>query len=332
MSFIFNSWYPLCFFEELEKQNPLPKKILGKNLLIFRNNKGEIGVLEDRCCHRNVQLSLGSPHGEGIRCAYHGWTYNIHGKCVDIPSLPKDKDIPTACKVISYPLRLDYNIVWVWLGDPAKKDEFALPPMPEMHHMPRVFNYHYFKGDLMQVAESLIDAYHINHVHKNSIQGIMGHLHEGQVDFNLNLSENALTGTYLRMNEGSIFEKFYFGFQPYITTHFGFWFPHTSKLDIAFPKRRMVIYEFFYPVDEAQICLIQITLWENIFAIFPAFARNFMARKSEKIVEEDLVFLENSYALKQENQYKDLLVSPSDEVSLAFIKLWKNNISTHEGC
>ena len=143
MKFIENRWYPACLLEELTQQNPLPKTILGRELVIFRNEKGQISVIENRCCHRNVHLSLGEVVGEILKCAYHGWEYNLEGECVHIPSLPQDKKIPNACKVNKFPIRLHYKMVWVWLGDFDLKDSVDLPPMPEMESMPRVYNYHY---------------------------------------------------------------------------------------------------------------------------------------------------------------------------------------------
>lgn len=325
-AYIENKWYLACLNEELDVRNPLPKKMLGRDLVIFRTASGRIGVTEDRCCHRNVNLSLGYVQGERIKCAYHGWEYGTQGKCEHIPSLPVDKEIPSVCAIRTYPVRTDYNAVWVFLGDETLAQTVSLPPMPEMDRLPRVYNYHYFDADLKLVAESLIDAYHINHVHRNSIGSFMGNLHAGQVDFNLQKGQDWLTGTYERMNEGSFGEKFYFGFQNTINTHFGFWFPHTSKLDIAFPKRRMIIYEHFYRVDENTLCMCQITLWENIFPLMPAFARRFMHKKSVRIVEEDLVFLQNSKSVKNRTGHKDLLVTPSDEVTFEFTRIWNKNI------
>lgn len=325
-AYIENKWYLACLNEELETRNPLPKKMLGRDLVIFRTASGHIGVTEDRCCHRNVNLSLGYVQGERIKCAYHGWEYNTQGRCEHIPSLPPEKEIPSVCAIRTYKVHTEYKAVWVFLGDEALADSVPLPPMPEMDRLPRVYNYHYINADLKLVAESLIDAYHINHVHRNSIGSFMGNLHAGQVDFNLQKGEDWLTGTYLRENEGSFFEKLYFGFQKTIDTRFGFWFPHTSKLDIRFPKRHMVIYEHFYRVDEHTLCMCQITLWDNIFPTLPAFARRFMHKKSVRIVEEDLVFLENSKSVKDRTGHTDLLVTPSDEITFEFTRIWNKHV------
>ncbi len=326
-----NQWYLAALLPELKKQNPLGKKILGKEVVIFQSESGKIHVLEDRCCHRNVNLSLGYVKGEQIKCAYHGWEFKGNGDCHCIPSLPKENPVPSSVKVHSYHAHLKHNCVWVWFGE-EKPDVSKIPPMNELDEYPFVYNYHDIEGDLQLIAESLIDAYHINHVHRNSIKGIMGNLHGEEIAFNLKVEEDHMTGEYYRHNEGSIFEKFYFGFEKKILTKFGFWFPNSSKLDIHFKKRRLVIYEHFYQVDENTVRMCQITAWKKIFNGFPLFffAKWFMLNKSIKIVQEDIAFLESNKKIKDEKPRHDLLITPSDEVSLEFIKLWKRNTQTHE--
>lgn len=328
MNMIRNRWYLACLLDELKHANPLQKKICGEDLVIFQTKEGKVGVLENRCCHRNVHLSLGYVQGESIKCGYHGWEYNCEGKCVLIPSLGSEERIPPAAKVKKYPTVLRYNSVWVWIGEAEKADLSLIPPMPEMDEYPMVYNYHVLNADLALVAESLFDAYHINHVHRNSIKGMMGSLKGGRIDFNMQVGEDAITGSYFRDNDRSFFEKFYFGFNRKVETHFGFWFPNISKLDIRFKKRHMVIYEHFYAIDDDKVMLCQITLWKNILDFFPPFARWFMLRKSIRIVREDIAFLENNKKIKRETGKKDLLIK-SDEVSFAFMQLWKRNTGTY---
>ncbi|MEZ4939110.1 MAG: aromatic ring-hydroxylating dioxygenase subunit alpha [Crocinitomicaceae bacterium] len=327
-----NQWYLAALLPELKKQNPLPKKIIGKELVIFKTESGAIHVLEDRCCHRNVNLSLGYVKGEHLKCAYHGWEFQGNGKCGCIPSLPREQEIPNTVKIATYPTVQKHNCIWVWMGEVEKMDQSKIPPMDELDEYPFVYNYHDIKGDLQLIAESLIDAYHINHVHRNSIKGMMGNLHGEEIAFNLNVDEASLTGEYYRHNEGSIFEKFYFGFEKKILTKFGFWFPHSSKLDIHFKKRRLVIYEHFYQIDENTVRMCQITAWKKIFNGFPLFffAKWFMLNKSIRIVQEDIAILESNKKIKDKRPSHDLLITPSDEVSLEFIKLWKKNTQPYE--
>lgn len=319
-----NRWYLACLLDELRQQNPLQKKICGEDIVLFKNESDNIGALENRCCHRNVNLSLGYVQGENIKCGYHGWEYNCNGKCVNIPSLPNDERIPSSARIKKYPVEIKYESVWIWIGEEENADASLIPPMPEMDTHSMVYNYHYLNADLSLVAESLFDAYHINFVHRNSIKGMMGALKDERIDFNLKVEESSMTGSYFRENDRSFFERAYFGYNKKVETHFGFWFPNTSKLDIRFKNRHMVIYEHFYQVDEDKISMCQITLWKNILDFFPPFAKWFMLRKSNKIVEEDIVFLENNKKVKAETGEHDLLIK-SDEVTFEFMKLWKRN-------
>lgn len=326
-----NQWYLISIVAELDKKNPLKKKINNKDLVVFKTESGKITVLEDRCCHRNVQLSLGEVKGENIVCAYHGWSYGCEGKCTCIPSLPNGQPIPKTAKVEKYPTKIKHKCVWVYLGDVSEIENAEIPNMSEMDELPMVYNYHFLDADLPLVAESLIDPYHINHVHKNSIKTLLGNLYDETVNFNLERGKKSLLGSYQRKFHSSIWEKFYFGFQQTVTTHFGFWFPHTTKLDIHFKKRRMIIYEHFFQVDEKTISMCQITLWDKIFNEFPLpfFAKWFMLKKSNKIVEEDLIFLENNKQVKLKTGKRDLLI-PSDEVTFEFTKIWNENTKRNE--
>ncbi|MGB5846880.1 MAG: Rieske 2Fe-2S domain-containing protein, partial [Ignavibacteriaceae bacterium] len=111
-----NKWYLICPSDEL-KNEIVKRRILSKDIILFRNSDSSITALEDRCCHRNVNLSLGYIKEDRIVCGYHGWQYDKTGKCVEIPSqLPGDKIPPTAM-VKKYPVK-DFNKwVWVFVGD-----------------------------------------------------------------------------------------------------------------------------------------------------------------------------------------------------------------------
>ena len=327
---IVNQWYIVCFIEELDSLQPISKKIVGHEVVAFKTKSGQIHVLEDRCCHRNVHLSLGYVHGENIKCGYHGWEFGGTGECKVIPSLPKGESIPKTACIKKYHVQLKYKAVWAWFGDEELKDKVSLPPMHEMEKWPIVFNYHAIKANIKLVAESLFDAYHINHVHRKSIKTFMGNLHDEKMNFNLKVTDLSIEGSYPRANEGSIFEKLYFGFSKNVDTHFGYWFPHTSKLDLRFPahftmpSRQMVIYEHFYEIDEDHVMMIQMTTWHNIFRYNPWFAKWFMLKKSLKIVEEDIAFLESNKHYHDQTRRHDMLIK-SDEVTFEFTKLWNRN-------
>ena len=326
-----NQWYLVCFEAELKNGQVLKRKIIGQELVVYKTESGHVSVLQDRCCHRNVHLSLGYVKGEHIKCGYHGWEYDGSGKCAHIPSLGPDEKIPKAACVRAYDVQVKHKAVWAYIGDPEGKADATIPPFDELDQWPMVYNYHVVKGNIKLVAESLFDSHHINHVHRNSIKTLMGNLHHEKPDYHLTLTDKSMAGWYLRDNENSIFEQVYFGFEDKVEAHFGFWFPSSSKLDLRFPAhftmpaRQMVIYEHFYEIDEEHVMMIQITAWHRIFRFNPWFAKWFMLRKSMRIVEEDIAFLESNKYWHRKEKLVDLLIKP-DELTFEFTRLWNKNM------
>jgi phenylpropionate dioxygenase-like ring-hydroxylating dioxygenase large terminal subunit len=325
-----NQWYIACFENEIRRQPIQKRKIVGEEIVVFRNQSGTVTALEDRCCHRNVHLSEGYLKGNHLKCGYHGWEFNDEGKCVHIPMLEQQNKIPVAACVKKYPLQLKHHIYWVYIGDESKMSEAEIPPLVELDQYRFVHNAHVLKANIKLVAESLFDAQHINHVHRNSIKTLMGKLIEPKTDYTIHVEEKSLSGHYQRLNNSSIFEKIYFGGQPFIETKFAFWYPHTSLLDSHFPKhlhfpaRRLVIYEHFYEIDEENVMMIQITAWKNIFRFNPWFAKWFMKQKSDTIVSEDITFLESNQHWHRKLELNDLILK-GDEPTLSFMKLWNKN-------
>jgi phenylpropionate dioxygenase-like ring-hydroxylating dioxygenase large terminal subunit len=325
-----NKWYLICPSNEL-KNEITKKRILSEDIILFRNPDNSITALEDRCCHRNVNLSLGYINNNRIVCGYHGWEYDKTGACVKIPSQLEGDKIPPTAKIKSYPVK-DFNKwVWIFIGVEEKAAEINPTDIPEMNEWPSTYKAYTFKADLESTAESLIDPYHIAFVHRNSIKSFMGQITESPADFNLKVLDDGLKGFYRRANVGTKAEKVYFGDDENIGTRIRFYYPNISRLEIRFKERILLILEHVMQVDEEQVEMKQITLWKNIFPKFPAFAKYFMARKSAKIVEEDIDFLTSNLEIlkKTKNQFHEVSVK-GDEVSLAFRKFWRKKLQETE--
>jgi phenylpropionate dioxygenase-like ring-hydroxylating dioxygenase large terminal subunit len=326
-----NHWYLICPHREVKDQM-IAKTILGEKIIIFRDGQGKIVALEDRCCHRNVQLSHGYLQ-EGLAvCGYHGWEYNGEGHCMRIPSQLPDAKIPPTAKIRSYPLKEFNNWLWIFMGDETIADQVQPLDIPEMSDLDFTYKSHIFKGDLESVAESLIDPYHIAFTHRNSIGSFMGQIEEFPADFHLDVREDGLEGSYSRANKGTLAEKMYFGRDKNITAKISFYYPNISRLQVEFNKRTLIILEHVVAVDSDYVEMMQITLWKNIFSLFPAFARYFMARKSEKIVNEDIILLESQLEIikSRNGDYRDVSVK-GDVVSLAFKRFWRRKVEEEAG-
>jgi phenylpropionate dioxygenase-like ring-hydroxylating dioxygenase large terminal subunit len=318
MSKLFDYWYIISKESELKTGSFTKKKLLGKDLILIKNDQNNISVLEDRCCHRNVHLSLGHYDNGLMTCAYHGWSYNEVGKCVDIPSIDSSKIPKTAC-IESFKSETKYGFIWICINPQSNK---KIPDLAELEELPFTEAEYIFQSDLMFVSESLIDPYHINHVHSNSIGSFMGDLNKDLIEVQINHKDEKLYGSYKRRNNLSAAEKIYFSKEDYIDTEFEFIFPNISKLDIRFPKRRLVIYEHIVEVDDGLVSMREISAWDNIFPISSHFARFFMKRKSKKIVSEDLAFMKSHAELKEKSEHKDVHTK-ADVISIEFRKHWQ---------
>jgi nitrite reductase/ring-hydroxylating ferredoxin subunit len=82
-------WQPVCTSDEL-KDLPKKVKILCEEVVVFRDKKGRVGALDPHCAHRGTSLEWGRVEEEGLRCCYHGWLYNVEGKCIDMPCEPPE--------------------------------------------------------------------------------------------------------------------------------------------------------------------------------------------------------------------------------------------------
>ncbi|MCP3138669.1 Rieske 2Fe-2S domain-containing protein [Pyxidicoccus xibeiensis] len=120
-------WHPVAFSSEL-KERPLPARLLDTDLVVWRTGSG-VAATQRYCAHRGADLCGGAPVAEGLRCAFHGWTYGQDGRCVRIPSQPAGAPIPERARLASYPATERYGLVWVCL---ATGPAAPLPEWPEL--------------------------------------------------------------------------------------------------------------------------------------------------------------------------------------------------------
>jgi len=325
-----NKWYLICASKDL-KHELLSQRVLGEDIILFRTKSGAAVALEDRCCHRNVKLSLGYLNDESVVCGYHGWEYKASGECVLIPSQLPDTKIPPKARIKRYPV-LEFNRwVWVFMGDNDKSDKISPPDIKEMNEWDFTYKTHVFEADLESAAESLIDPYHIKYTHKDSIKQLLGQIEEFPADFKINFLDDGIEGRYYRSNTANISEKMYFGKDPHLEVYYRFYYPNISRLESKFKERTLLILEHFMQVDETHISMTQITLWKNIFGFFPPFGRYFMAKKSNKIVNEDIALLRSQKGIidKSKDNLHEVSVK-GDEISLSFRKYWRKKLTEEE--
>ena len=95
---------------------PVRVRLLGEELVVFRDTRGRLGVVDERCPHRRASLALGRNENCGLRCLYHGWKIDVEGNIVDKPSEPHACVPGPANRTRAYPSREAGGFVWVWMG------------------------------------------------------------------------------------------------------------------------------------------------------------------------------------------------------------------------
>ena len=157
-------WHPVCLTSELTDL-PLAIRILGEDLVAYRDNSGEIGVLHRHCSHRGTSLEYGIVSEHGIRCCYHGWLFSADGTILETPGEPPDSRLKISFRHGAYPAVDFHGLVFAYLGPPDSK-----PPFPNYD------TYNVLGTELvpysiwhpcnwLHVQENIVDASHVLFLH-----------------------------------------------------------------------------------------------------------------------------------------------------------------------
>src|SRR5581483_4934678 len=112
-------WHPIGFAAELKKR-PLKKRLLGEDLVLFRDDAGKLGLLTLRCAHRGTSLEFGHIEDGGIRCCYHGWLYAVDGRVMEQPGEPSESNFKDRVRQRAYKVEELGGVIFAYLGpDPA---------------------------------------------------------------------------------------------------------------------------------------------------------------------------------------------------------------------
>jgi phenylpropionate dioxygenase-like ring-hydroxylating dioxygenase large terminal subunit len=118
-------WQPVCYSDEL-KDLPLKLRILGEDLVAFRDGGGVVGLLELHCPHRGTSLEFGLVGAKGIRCCYHGWLFDVDGAILETPGEPATSTLKDRLCHGAYPVHEYAGIVFAYMGPPEEKPEFPI--------------------------------------------------------------------------------------------------------------------------------------------------------------------------------------------------------------
>ena len=165
-------WLPALHAWELPEPDcaPVRVKLLGEPLIAFRDSQNRLGLIDEFCAHRGVSLWFGRNEECGLRCAYHGWKYDVTGQCVDLPSEGDNGPMKKRIKLKSYPCLEVGGVIWTYMGPPELKPE---PPAlewvsvaPEQRYVSKRWQ----ECNYLQALEGGIDSSHVSFLHSGALK------------------------------------------------------------------------------------------------------------------------------------------------------------------
>jgi len=158
-------WYPVALSEEL-KDLPKRIRILGEDLVVFRDRGGRVGLLQLFCSHRGTSLEFGLVSERGIRCCYHGWLYDVDGKILETPGEPPESTLRDRLFHGAYPIHEYMGLVFAYMGPPDKMPPFPTYDLFDIPELPKTFILrHYLPCNWLQIKENAMDPSHLVFLH-----------------------------------------------------------------------------------------------------------------------------------------------------------------------
>ena len=159
-------WHPIAFINELKKR-PLRRRLLGEDLVVFRDDRGRLGVLALRCSHRGTSLEFGHLEDGGLRCCYHGWLYDVGGKILEMPGEPADSTFSQRLRHPAYQVQELGGVIFAYLGpEPAPllpRYDVLVRDDGVRARRARTVNCNFF-----QMIENSVDQNHLKWLHRTA--------------------------------------------------------------------------------------------------------------------------------------------------------------------
>ncbi|HWK93852.1 MAG TPA: aromatic ring-hydroxylating dioxygenase subunit alpha [Pseudolabrys sp.] len=263
-------WQPAALVDELKGNRPIkPVRLFGEDLVIFKDDKGRYGLVGRHCPHRGTDLAFGRLENGGLRCAFHGWLFDIDGKCLETPAEPDNSNLCANIKQKAYPVVEKSGILFAYLGDgePPAFPHFDCFVAPDSHTFA-------FKGlidcNWLQSLEVGIDPVHTSFLHRffhdedpTQSYGKMFRDHTKDADMPMTQIMREVTRPRIEVDETD------YGFRIVTLRQISDASTHVRVTNLVFPNafmipmsREMTISQWHVPVDDTK------HYWYAIFTSF----------------------------------------------------------------
>jgi phthalate 4,5-dioxygenase len=170
-------WIPAAFSHQIAAPDcpPVRVRLMGENLVLFRDTVGRIGLLDERCPHRTASMFFGRNEKSGLRCVYHGLKFDVDGDCVDVPCVPQSNEVQkrnilAQLKIKSYPCVERGDLVWAYMGPPEHKPAFPDLEWTRLPKSRRFTTRHIQECNWLQGLEGGFDATHLSFLHRGDAE------------------------------------------------------------------------------------------------------------------------------------------------------------------
>jgi phenylpropionate dioxygenase-like ring-hydroxylating dioxygenase large terminal subunit len=165
-------WIPALLSEEIPNTDgaPVRVRLLGEDLVAFRNSDGRAGLLGEHCAHRGTSLLFGRNEECGLRCVYHGWKYDVDGRVVETPAEPASSDFRYKLHHTAYPCRELAGMIFTYMGPPEKMPLMPRYEWAELQPGQMVAVKSLLECNYLQGIEGDFDSSHTSFLHNNSIR------------------------------------------------------------------------------------------------------------------------------------------------------------------
>lgn len=178
-------WQPTLLSRELPVNDcpPVRIKILGEDFVAFRDSEGNVGVVSPRCPHRGADLFFGRNEHCGLRCVYHGWKFDVHGNCTEVPNAEVSvaERLKKKASIRALPTREWGDIIWTYMGtgEPPELPQFEFATVPAEH---RFVSKKFQQCNWAQACEGGLDTAHFSFLHAGMNNGERVGLHQIGMD------------------------------------------------------------------------------------------------------------------------------------------------------
>jgi phenylpropionate dioxygenase-like ring-hydroxylating dioxygenase large terminal subunit len=309
-----NFWYVVEQSSGVQEK-PQRVTLLGKTLVLFRTETGQVVALDNFCSHRGAALSDGKVVNNCIQCPYHGWQYQSDGRCVDIPTQLPGASIPKSAKVKAYPACEAHGWVWVFIGSLPEAERPPIPDLPELNQPVWRAVYGHFKwnANYTHVIENNIDIAHTPYVHgfEPQVPAYDVQMSEWSGSMSVQLKPPVPKGLWKWLRSGD---------RPDVKTTATFYMPCITRLDIDLGKFQFVLFGVHTPLNETET----LTHWVQLRNFFThPWADRDARRRNQKAFLEDQHVVESQ--CKDSNLVK--LATPSDALATEYLKLHQHYLN-----